>query len=227
MSATPPDFDVLIVGAGISGIGMAAHMGMKAPHHSYCIVERRDNLGGTWDLFRYPGIRSDSDMHTLGFDFEPWRHEKSIADAPAILDYLDRIVDERGIRQHIRFGQKVISADFHHEDARWHVEMEKADGSRAKLTANFIYLGSGYYDYDEAYDPGFDLGAFEGEVLHPQFWPENPDYAGKRVVVIGSGARPRTSPCSNARLPGCSPALPRTRSPISCARSCRKSWLTG
>ena len=95
MLATPPDFDVLIVGAGISGIGMAAHMEMKAPHHSYCIVERRDNLGGTWDLFRYPGIRSDSDMHTLGFDFEPWRHEKSIADAPAILEYLDRIVDER------------------------------------------------------------------------------------------------------------------------------------
>ena len=199
MSATPPDFDVLIVGAGISGIGMAAHMGMKAPHHSYCIVERRDNLGGTWDLFRYPGIRSDSDMHTLGFDFEPWRHEKSIADAPAILDYLDRIVDERGIRQHIRFGQKVISADFHHEDALWHVEMEKADGSHTKLTANFIYLGSGYYDYDEAYDPGFDLGAFEGEVLHPQFWPENPDYAGKRVVVIGSGATAVTIVPSMAR----------------------------
>ena len=148
MLATPPDFDVLIVGAGISGIGMAAHMEMKAPHHTYAIVERRDNLGGTWDLFRYPGIRSDSDMHTLGFDFEPWRHEKSIADAPAILEYLDRIVDERGIRQHIRFGLKVISADFHHEDARWHVEMEKADGSRTHLTANFLYLGAGYYDYD-------------------------------------------------------------------------------
>ena len=188
MLATPPDFDVLIVGAGISGIGMAAHMEMKAPHHTYAIVERRDNLGGTWDLFRYPGIRSDSDMHTLGFDFEPWRHEKSIADAPAILDYLDRIVDERGIRQHIRFGHKVLRADFHHDDARWHVEMEKADGSRTHLTANFLYLGAGYYDYDEPYDPGFDFGEFEGQVLHPQFWPENLDYAGKKVVVIGSGA---------------------------------------
>lgn len=188
MLATPPDFDVLIVGAGISGIGMAAHMEMKAPHHSYAIVERRDNLGGTWDLFRYPGIRSDSDMHTLGFDFEPWRHEKSIADAPAILDYLDRIVDERGIRQHIRFGHKVISADFRHDEARWLVEMELADGSRTRMTANFLYLGSGYYDYDEPYDPGFDFGEFEGQVLHPQFWPDDLDYAGKNVVVIGSGA---------------------------------------
>jgi monooxygenase len=199
MLATPPDFDVLIVGAGISGIGMAAHMEMKAPRLSYAIVERRDNLGGTWDLFRYPGIRSDSDMHTLGFDFEPWRHEKSIADAPAILDYLDRIVDERGIRQHIRFGHKVIRADFHHDDARWHVELEKADGTAAHMTANFLYLGAGYYDYDEPYDPGFDFGEFEGQVLHPQFWPENLDYKGKNVVVIGSGATAVTIVPSMAR----------------------------
>jgi len=188
MLATPPDFDVLIVGAGISGIGMAAHMESKAPHHTYAILDRRDNLGGTWDLFRYPGIRSDSDMHTLGFDFEPWRHEKSIADAPAILDYLDHIVDERGIRQHMRLGHKVISADFRHDEARWHVEIELTDGSRTRMTANFLYLGSGYYDYDEPYDPGFDFGEFEGQVIHPQFWPEDLDYAGKRVVVIGSGA---------------------------------------
>ncbi len=188
MLASPPDVDVLIVGAGISGIGMAAHMQMKAPSHSYAIVERRDNLGGTWDLFRYPGIRSDSDMHTLGFDFEPWTHEKSIADAPAILDYLDRIVDERGIRKHIRFGHKVISADFREDEARWHVEMELEDGSRTRMTANFLYLGSGYYDYDEPYDPGFDFGEFEGQVIHPQFWPEDLDYEGKKVVVIGSGA---------------------------------------
>ncbi|BDI60240.1 flavin-containing monooxygenase [Qipengyuania nanhaisediminis] len=188
MLATPPDFDVLIVGAGISGIGMAAHMAAKAPGHSYAIVERRENLGGTWDLFRYPGIRSDSDMHTLGFDFEPWTHEKSIADGPAILEYLDRIVDERGIRENIRFGHKVISADFRDDEARWHVEIERADGSHSRLTANFLYLGSGYYDYDEPFDPGFDFGAFEGQVIHPQFWPEDLDYAGKKVVVIGSGA---------------------------------------
>lgn len=188
MLATPPDFDVLIVGAGISGIGMAAHMQMKAPHHSYAIVERRENIGGTWDLFRYPGIRSDSDMHTLGFDFEPWRHEKSIADAPAILEYLDRIVDERDIRKHIRFGHKVVSADFREDEARWHVEIELNDGSRTHITANFLYLGSGYYDYDEPYDPGFDFGEFEGQVVHPQFWPEDLDYEGKKVVVVGSGA---------------------------------------
>ncbi|MEO1488713.1 MAG: NAD(P)/FAD-dependent oxidoreductase [Pseudomonadota bacterium] len=188
MLATPVDFDVLIVGAGISGIGMAAHMKMKAPNHTFALVERRDNLGGTWDLFRYPGVRSDSDMHTLGFAFEPWRHEKSIADAPAILDYLNTIVDERDIRQHIRFGHKVISADFREDEARWHVEMELADGSRTHLTANFLYLGSGYYDYDEPYDAGFQLGAFEGQVLHPQFWPEELDYTGKKIVVIGSGA---------------------------------------
>ena len=188
MLATQPDFDVLIVGAGISGIGMAAHMEMKSPGHSYAIVERRDNLGGTWDLFRYPGIRSDSDMHTLGFDFEPWKHEKSIADGPAILEYLNKIADERGIRQHIRFSHKVISADFREDEARWHVEMELADGSTTRLTANFVYLGSGYYDYDEPHDPGFELGEFEGKVVHPQFWPEDLDYAGKKVVVIGSGA---------------------------------------
>ncbi|MEM7702839.1 MAG: NAD(P)/FAD-dependent oxidoreductase [Pseudomonadota bacterium] len=188
MLATPPDFDVLIVGAGISGIGMAAHMRMKTPGHSFAIVERRENLGGTWDLFRYPGIRSDSDMHTLGFDFEPWRHEKSIADAPSILEYLNKIVDERDIRRHIRFGHKVISADWREDEARWHVEMELDDGSTSHLTANFLYLGSGYYDYDEPYDPGFDFGEFEGQVIHPQFWPEDLDYAGKKVVVIGSGA---------------------------------------
>ncbi|MBX7493865.1 NAD(P)/FAD-dependent oxidoreductase [Qipengyuania sp. 1NDW9] len=182
------DFDVLIVGAGISGIGMAAHMREKAPQHTFAIVERRENLGGTWDLFRYPGIRSDSDMHTLGFDFEPWKHEKSIADGPAILEYLDQIVDERDIRRHIRFGHKVLSADWREADARWHVTLETDDGERKMLTANWLYLGSGYYDYDEPYDPGFEFGEFDGQVIHPQFWPKDLDYAGKNVVVIGSGA---------------------------------------
>ncbi len=188
MKNTATDFDVMIVGAGISGIGMAAHMKEKAASHDFVIVERRANLGGTWDLFRYPGIRSDSDMHTLGFDFEPWKHEKSIADGPAIVEYLDRIVDEREIRKHIRFGHKVIAADWHEEDARWHVTLETGEGERKHLTANWLYLGSGYYDYDEPYDPGFELGAFEGQVIHPQFWPEKLDYTDKNVVVIGSGA---------------------------------------
>lgn len=188
MLATAPDFDVLIVGAGISGIGMAAHMEMHCPGVSYGIVERRENLGGTWDLFRYPGVRSDSDMHTLGFVFEPWKHEKSIADATSILEYLNTIVDERGIRQHIRYQQKVISADWRSDEAHWHVVIEQVDGSETRVTANFLYLGSGYYDYDQAYDPGFEFGDFKGQVLHPQFWPDNLDYTGKKIVVIGSGA---------------------------------------
>jgi cation diffusion facilitator CzcD-associated flavoprotein CzcO len=188
MADDTTDFDVLIVGAGISGIGMAAHLRMKCPDRSFAIVEQRGQLGGTWDLFRYPGIRSDSDMHTLGFDFEPWRHEKSIADAPAILEYLDSIVDERGIRPHIRLGHKVLAADFDSPSARWRVMVETSEGERKQLTANWLYLGSGYYDYDEPFDPGFDFGGFQGQVIHPQFWPADLDYAGKNVVVIGSGA---------------------------------------
>ncbi len=188
-TASLPDthVDVLIVGAGISGIGMAAHMTEKCPQKSYAILEQRENLGGTWDLFRYPGVRSDSDMHTLGFEFEPWQHEKSIADGPAILNYLHQIVDERDIRQHIRFSRRVLSANFDTATARWNVTVEHA-GKQQVLTANWLYLGSGYYDYDEPYDAEFALGDFEGTVLHPQFWPKELDYSGKRVVVIGSGA---------------------------------------
>ncbi len=188
-----PDVDMLIVGAGISGIGMAVHLGMECPGKTYMVLERRENLGGTWDLFRYPGIRSDSDMHTLGFVFEPWKHEKSIADGPAILEYLNRIVDERGIRPRIRFDSKVIAADFDHGTARWNVTIEGSDGARQVLTARFLFLGSGYYDYDQPYDakfPGRD--DFQGRIIHPQFWPRDLDYQGKRVVVIGSGATAAT-----------------------------------
>ena len=180
--------DVLIVGAGISGIGAAYYLQQHHPDRQYAIVEARGATGGTWDLFRYPGIRSDSDMHTLGFDFEPWKHEKSIADGPAILEYLDRIVDERDIRKHMRFGHKVLAADWRESDGRWHVTLETGEGEKKHLTANWLYLGSGYYDYDEPYDPGFDFGEFEGRIVHPQFWPEDLDYTGKNVVVIGSGA---------------------------------------
>lgn len=184
-----PDVDVAIVGAGISGIGMAAHLEMLCPDRTYAILERRDDLGGTWDLFRYPGIRSDSDMHTLGFVFEPWKHEKSIADGPSILEYLNRIVDERGIRPNIRFGTRVISADWDGVAALWRITTEGADGKRGQVTARFVYLGAGYYDYDDPYDAGFKgREAFKGDVIHPQFWPKDYDYSGKRVVVIGSGA---------------------------------------
>lgn len=182
-----PEFDVLIVGAGLSGIGMAAHLEMKVPAARYTILERRDRIGGTWDLFRYPGIRSDSDMHTLGFEFEPWTHEKSIADGPAILEYLDRIADERGIRPHIQHGITVISADFNSAEAMWHIVVEAA-GQRRNLTARWLHLGSGYYDYDDPHDAGFDFSEFAGQVVHPQFWPSDLDYTGKEVVVIGSGA---------------------------------------
>ncbi|MDP2130268.1 MAG: NAD(P)/FAD-dependent oxidoreductase [Erythrobacter sp.] len=188
MLATPPDFDVLIVGAGISGIGMAAHMKMKTPHHSYAIVEQRDNLGGTWDLFRYPGIRSDSDMYTLGYEFEPWREKETLAQRDRILRYLKGVVDKYGIRPNIQFGKKVLSASFDSARSLWTIELEGKDGACQRVTAKWLYLGSGYYSYDEPYDPGFDFSAFEGVVAHPQFWPEDLDYASKRVVVIGSGA---------------------------------------
>jgi len=180
--------DVLIVGAGISGISMAAHLKMMCPTASFAMLERRDAIGGTWDLFRYPGVRSDSDMHTLGFRFEPWIHKKAIADAEAIREYLGRIVGDRGIDRHIHFGTKVIAADWRADEALWHVTVEDAHGRRAMIS-RFLYLASGYYDYDDPHDaklPG--LKKFGGQVIHPQFWPENVDYAGKRVVVIGSGA---------------------------------------
>ena len=181
------DYDVLIVGAGISGIGMAAHLGMKVPELSYTILERRDDLGGTWDLFRYPGIRTDSDMHTFGYEFEPWRSENRIVSAQDIKDYLNGVIDRFDIRRRIQYGQHVVSADFNHQDARWHVVVE-TDGKQREVTANWLFLGTGYYDYDQAYDAGFDFSNFEGQVLHPQFWPDDLDYENKNVVVIGSGA---------------------------------------
>ena len=188
-----PDFDMLIVGAGISGIGMAVHLSKDCPGKTYAVLERRADLGGTWDLFRYPGIRSDSDMHTLGFVFEPWKHEKSIADGPAILDYLNRIVDERGIRPNIRFGRKVIAADFDHATVRWNVTTEDPAGAREMVSARFLFLGSGYYDYDQPYDAAFPgREDFRGQIVHPQFWPRDLDYSGKQVVVIGSGATAAT-----------------------------------
>ena len=183
------EVDVAIIGAGISGIGMAVHLQKDCPDRSYTILERRENLGGTWDLFRYPGIRSDSDMHTLGFAFEPWREQKAIADGPNILGYLNRIADERGIRPHIRFDSKVTAARWSSDTARWTIEVDHSDGSHSIITARYVYMGAGYYDYDQGYDPDFvGRDSFKGQIIHPQFWPENLDYKGKRVVVIGSGA---------------------------------------
>ncbi|MDT9012650.1 NAD(P)/FAD-dependent oxidoreductase [Novosphingobium sp. APW14] len=189
--ASPVDevLDFLIIGAGISGIGMAVHLTKECPGKRYAILDRRDQLGGTWDLFRYPGIRSDSDMHTLGFAFAPWKHERSIADGPSILEYLGEISDEYGLRPNMRFGLKVVSADWDSETARWTVVTEGKDGKQGRVMASFLYLGAGYYDYDDPYDANFPgRKDFKGQVIHPQFWPKDLDYTGKKVVVIGSGA---------------------------------------
>ena len=181
--------DVLIVGAGISGIGMAVHLRDKCPGKSFAMVERRDEIGGTWNLFQYPGIRSDSDMHTLGFKFEPWTEQKAIADGPSIMNYLHRIKAKHDLEKHIHFGHKVLTASWSSDDARWTVTAEKSDGSTVEMHANFLYMGAGYYDYDNPYDAQIEgLSNFKGDVVHPQFWPKDLDYTDKKVVIIGSGA---------------------------------------
>ena len=182
--------DVLIVGAGLSGIGAGYHLRERCPEKTYAILEAREDLGGTWDLFRYPGIRSDSDMHTLGYRFKPWTAAKSITDGPSILEYIRETARENGIDQKIRFRRRVVGAEWSSEDSRWTVEVERADtGETVQLTCGFLWSCGGYYRYDEGYTPEFP-GAerFPGPVIHPQHWPEDLDYAGKRVVVIGSGA---------------------------------------
>jgi cation diffusion facilitator CzcD-associated flavoprotein CzcO len=183
--------DVLIVGAGLSGIGAAHHVQDHFPQRSYALLEARDAIGGTWDLFRYPGIRSDSDMHTLGYRFRPWTQAKAIADGPSILQYVRDTASEGGIDRHIRFGHKVQRAAWDSDTARWTVTAEH-DGTTVTLTCSYLLVCSGYYRYDEGYTPEFagidDFRAAGGQVIHPQHWPEDLDYTGKKVVVIGSGA---------------------------------------
>ncbi|MEY2926989.1 MAG: hypothetical protein RL367_1466, partial [Pseudomonadota bacterium] len=183
-------FDVLIVGAGISGIGGAVHLTSKCPGKSFAILEGRAAIGGTWDLFKYPGIRSDSDMHTLGFEFKPWTDAKAIADAPAIKAYLQETADEYDLRRHIRFHHQVTQLDWSSTDACWSVTCETGEDRKpVTLQANFLFMGTGYYSYTDPYRPEFaGQGDFKGPVIHPQFWPEHLDYQGKRVVIIGSGA---------------------------------------
>ena len=186
--------DVLIVGAGLSGIGAAARLQRELPHKSYAILETRDAVGGTWDLFRYPGVRSDSDMYTLGYDAKPWQHEKAIADGWTIREYIREAAAENGIDKQIRFGHKLIRADWDTPTARWLLEIELVNtGDRLKMTAGFLHFCSGYYKYDEGYTPDFPgIDDFQGTLVHPQFWPEDLDYEGKRVVIIGSGATAMT-----------------------------------
>ncbi len=182
--------DVLIVGAGLSGIGAAYHLEERCPGKTYALLEARDALGGTWDLFRYPGIRSDSDMHTLGYRFRPWTEAKAIADGPSILRYVQATAREAGIDRKIRFHHKVMRAEWSSDEARWNVEAERTDtGETVHLTCSFLHVCGGYYRYDEGYTPHFEgTERFAGPIVHPQHWPEELDYAGKRVVVIGSGA---------------------------------------
>jgi monooxygenase len=181
--------DVLIVGAGLSGIGAAYYIQTRCQGKRYTILESRDAIGGTWDLFRYPGVRSDSDMYTLGYAFRPWRDPKAIADGPAILAYIRETAQAYGIDQQIRFGHRVRRAAWCSADARWSIEAERASGEVVRLTCSFLYMCSGYYDYDHGYTPEWPgVEQFAGPIVHPQHWPADLDYAGKRVVVIGSGA---------------------------------------
>ncbi len=181
---------MLIVGAGLSGIGAAHHLQEAFPARSYAIFEARDDLGGTWDLFRYPGIRSDSDMHTLGYRFRPWTNSKTIADGPSILEYVRQTAREDGIEEKIRFQHRVIRAEWSSGESHWTVEAERSDtGEAVTVTCGYLWVCSGYYRYDEGFTPEFEgAEAFGGQIVHPQHWPEDLDYAGKRVVVIGSGA---------------------------------------
>jgi monooxygenase len=182
--------DVLIVGAGLSGIGAAYHLQHELPGKSYAILDSREAIGGTWDLFRYPGIRSDSDLHTYGYAFKPWINEKSIADGPAILDYIRETASEHGIDRRIRFAHRVTRAEWSSAEARWTVHAERVDtGEQVRLTCSWLFSASGYFRYEQGYLPTFE-GAerFAGPIVHPQHWPEDLDYEGKRVVVIGSGA---------------------------------------
>lgn len=187
-------YDVLIVGAGLSGIGAAVHLLKRSPGRTYQILEMRDAMGGTWDLFKYPGIRSDSDMHTLGFNFKPWKAQKAIADGPAIRDYIHETADEHGINPNIRYGYKVVSAAWDSAAAQWTVEVKvKGKKQKQKLTCNWLHMCAGYYKYDKGYTPEFEgRDEFKGDVIHPQHWPEDYDYSGKKVVVIGSGATAMT-----------------------------------
>jgi monooxygenase len=182
--------DVLVVGAGLSGIGAGHYLQTECPWAEYAIFEARDAIGGTWDLFRYPGIRSDSDMYTLGYSFRPWDGEKAIADGASILQYIKDTAAESGIDERIRFNTRITAADWSTDEGRWNITAERTDtGETIELTAGFIFSCSGYYRYDHGYEPDFEgREDFAGQVIHPQGWPEDLDYEGKRIVVIGSGA---------------------------------------
>ena len=183
-------FDVVVVGAGISGIGAGYHLQKNCPNKKYVILEGRDSIGGTWDLFKYPGIRSDSDMYTLGYSFKPWKEAKAIADAPSIMNYLQEATDEFNIKDKIRFGYQVQTASWSTEDARWTVETQHGpDEEIIRFTCDFLFMCSGYYSYKGGYTPDYPgIENYKGRMVHPQKWTDDIDYQDKKVVVIGSGA---------------------------------------
>ena len=181
--------DILIIGAGISGIGLAVHLSKNCPQRKFEILERRDSFGGTWDLFRYPGIRSDSDMSTFGFNFKPWAKEKVLASGLEIKGYLGEVITENKLKEKIHFGHRVLSANYDSAKKKWLVEIEDNNKKKQTWSANFVMGCTGYYNYDQGYAPQFqDQDKFKGQFIHPQHWPENLDYTGKKVVIIGSGA---------------------------------------
>ena len=185
---TIEDVDVLVVGAGLSGVGAGYFLQRDCPAKSFIILEGRDAIGGTWDLFRYPGVRSDSDMFTLGYGFKPWTGAKAIADGPSILDYVNEAARENGVDKHIRFKHRVTRAAWSTPEARWLVDVDR-DGTPVRFRAKFLLFCAGYYNYEEGYLPAFaGMDRFAGRIVHPQHWPDDLDYAGKRVVIIGSGA---------------------------------------
>ena len=191
VDSTPMDHvDVLILGAGLSGVGAACHLEAERPGTTYAILEARDAMGGTWDLFRYPGVRSDSDMFTLGYSFEPWVEAEAIADGPAILAYIRATARTHGVEDKVAYHRRAVSASWSTVDARWTVEVEHTDtGVSEQMTCGFLWGNTGYYRYDEGYRPEFaGEESFAGTIVHPQHWPENLDWADTRVVVIGSGA---------------------------------------
>jgi monooxygenase len=181
--------DVLIVGAGISGIGLAVHLSKNCPQRQFEIIERRESFGGTWDLFKYPGIRSDSDMSTFGFNFKPWQKASVLADGPSIKNYLSEVIDEYQLKNKIHFQHRVLSANYDSTTRKWNVEIEDAAQKKQTWVANFVIGCTGYYNYDQGFQPEFpSQSAFKGDFIHPQHWPEQLDYSGKKVVIIGSGA---------------------------------------
>lgn len=183
-------FDVLIIGAGISGIGMGCHLSRECPDKSFAILERRQGIGGTWDLFKYPGIRSDSDMFTFGFNFKPWTEPKVLADGHSIKSYVTETAEEYGVKDKIKFGIKITKANWCSEQGQWTLTAEdEADGTPHTFHCNFLVPCTGYYNYDQGYMPEYKgVEQFQGQLIHPQHWPEDLDYSGKKVVVIGSGA---------------------------------------